>query len=342
MGQWDLTLGAYLVGVVLSALMSITAFLEAATYYQIYTKDPWYIKFVVGFSLLTTIGHQISVTDKMYVNTVTYYPDPTILADIGWGLMAQTYFNAFTAITVQGFYFYRIYILLNKNIWYPALLLHPVCLRYRLRHSLVSKAAMFVPGFAAEALRSSTISTDQIATKLNNLVTAVNSIGAGLDIIIAITMVVVLLRSRTGFKQTDTMITMLVAYIVNSGALTSMAVFSCIVLSACALGTLLALRVGNGGQTWVAYPFYFCLGRIYCISLLASLNTRRRLRTSSSGSRDEDYALSYRGGPSSTGNTSGNRAPNQQGSVLVSIERTAMTDNKDGESLDDRKGGFHV
>ncbi|KAL1719024.1 hypothetical protein EV715DRAFT_263629 [Schizophyllum commune] len=310
MGQWDLTLGAYLVGVVLSAFLLGVACTQAATYYQIYTKDPWYIKFVVGFSLLTTI---------VYVNTVTYYPDPTILADIGWGLMA------FTAIAVQGFYFYRIYILLNKNIWYPAILF--VC------------AIVY-------AIRCSTISTDQIATKLNNLVTAVNSIGAGLDIIIAITMVVVLLRSRTGFKQTDTMITMLVAYIVNSGVLTSMVVCSCIVLSACALGTLLALRVGNGGQTWVAYPFYFCLGRstsrFYCISLLASLNTRRRLRTSSSGSRDEDYALSYRGGPSSTGNTSGNRAPNQQGSVLVSIERTAMTDNKDGESLDDRKGGFHV
>ncbi|KAI4522369.1 hypothetical protein GGG16DRAFT_117996 [Schizophyllum commune] len=318
MGQWDLTLGAYLVGVVLSAFLLGVACTQAATYYQIYTKDPWYIKFVVGFSLLTTIGHQISVTDKMYVNTVTYYPDPTILADIGWGLMAQTYFNAFTAIAVQGFYFYRIYILLNKNIWYPAIL------------SALS-FAQFVCAIVY-AIRCSTISTDQIATKLNNLVTAVNSIGAGLDIIIAITMVVVLLRSRTGFKQTDTMITMLVAYIVNSGVLTS----------ACALGTLLALRVGNGGQTWVAYPFYFCLGRIYCISLLASLNTRRRLRASSSGSRDEDYALSYRGGPSSTGNTSGNRAPNQQGSVLVSIERTAMTDNKDGESLDDRKGGFHV
>ncbi|KAL1666637.1 hypothetical protein GGF50DRAFT_50267 [Schizophyllum commune] len=338
MGQWDLTLGAYLVGVVLSAFLLGGAFLVAATYYQIYTKDPWYIKFVVGFSLLTTIGHQISVTDKMYVNTVTYYPDPTILADIGWyEFQAQTYFNAFTAIAVQGFYFYRIYILLNKNIWYPAIL------------SALS-FAQFVCAIVY-AIRCSTISTDQIATKLNNLVTAVNSIGAGLDIIIAITMVVVLLRSRTGFKQyvlrqshpsgtlqlistprTDTMITMLVAYIVNSGVLTS----------ACALGTLLALRVGNGGQTWVAYPFYFCLGRIYCISLLASLNTRRHLRASSSGSRDEDYALSYRGGPSSTGNTSGNRAPNQQGSVLVSIERTAMTDNKDGESLDDRKGGFHV
>ncbi|KAL1742270.1 hypothetical protein HDZ31DRAFT_66137 [Schizophyllum fasciatum] len=307
MGQWDLTLGAYLVGVVLSAFLLGVACTQAATYFQIYTKDPWYIKFVVAFSLITTL---------VYVNTVTYYPDPTILADIGWGLMAQTYFNAFTAITVQGFYFYRIHILLNKNIWFPAIL------------SALSFTQFVVA--IVYAVRCSTISTDQIATKLNNLVTAVNSIGAGLDIIIAITMVVVLLRSRTGFRQTDTMITMLVAYIVNSGVLTS----------ACALGTLLALRVGNGGQTWVAYPFYFCLGRIYCISLLATLNTRRRLRASSSNSRDEDYALSYRGAASTGGNTSGTRPP-QQGSVLVSIERTAMSDNKDGESIDDRKG-FHV
>ncbi|TRM63846.1 hypothetical protein BD626DRAFT_492862 [Schizophyllum amplum] len=308
MGAYDLTLGAYLVGVVLSAFMLGVACTQTATYFAIYPKDPWYIKFVVAFSLATTIGHQISVTDKMYVNTVTYYPDPAILGDIGWGLMAQTYFNALTAFTVQGFYFYRIYILLNRNWYFPAFLTAA---------SVVQLIVAFV-----YAIKCSTIAAEQIPT-LGNLVTTVNSIGAALDIIIAVTMVVILLRSRTGFKQTDTVISMLVTYVVNSGALTS----------ACALGTLLALQLGP--LTWVAYPFYFCLGRIYCISLLASLNARRRLRASSSGSRPDEYALSYHGATSS-GNVSGNRAP-AQGSVLVSIERTAMTDNKDAESMDDRK-----
>ncbi|KIY68391.1 hypothetical protein CYLTODRAFT_489771 [Cylindrobasidium torrendii FP15055 ss-10] len=311
MGAWDLTLGAYLVGVVLAGFLLGVACTQATTYFTIYPNDPVWIKGTVVFSLLTIIGHQISVTDKMYVNTVTYYPDPSILADIGWGLIAQTYFNAFTAISVQSFYYYRIYIMLNKQWHFPATL-------------MAASIVQFVVAIVY-AVKCSTIPASEIPS-LTDLVTAVNGISTGLDILIAGTMISILLKNRTGFKKTDGIITKLasdipicseVTYIVNSGLLTS----------ACALGTLLALRLGP--ETYVAYPFYFCLGRVYVISLLASLNARRGIKaeTTNEKSNGESYDLSYRG----TGGQGRGAASN----VLVSIER--HVDNRDLESLEDRK-----
>ncbi|KIY72490.1 hypothetical protein CYLTODRAFT_417883 [Cylindrobasidium torrendii FP15055 ss-10] len=299
MGAYDLTLGAYLVGVVMAAILLGVACTQAITYFTIYTNDPMWIKATVIFSLATIWGHQISVTDKMYANTVTYYPDPTILSDIGWGLIAQTWFNAFTAICVQSFYYYRIYILLNKSLYFPGVL-------------FAGSVAQFVLA-VIYAVKCGTIPAEEIPS-LTNLVTAVNSIGAGLDILIAFVMIAVLLRNRTGFRKTDSVITKLVAYCVNSGLLTSI----------CALGTLLALRIAP--NTYIAYPFYFCLGRVYVISLLASLNGRKGIKMESSDDEQpwESYDLSRRTASTSVGQGVSVRKPGA-GNVLVSVERHTDT-----------------
>ncbi|KIY65916.1 hypothetical protein CYLTODRAFT_49303 [Cylindrobasidium torrendii FP15055 ss-10] len=308
MGAYDSTLGAYLVGVIMAAILLGVACAQATTYFIVYRKDPLWIKATVVFSLITIWGHQISVTDKMYVNTVTYYPDPSILSDIGWGLIAQTWFHAFTAICVQSFYVYRIYILL-KNSWYlPAALFSLSVVQFALS--------------AVYAAKCGSIPTEDIPT-LSDLVTGVNSIGAGIDIIIAATMIWILLKHRTGFKNTNSVITRLVVYCINSGLLTSI----------CALGTLIALRVAP--KTYIAYPFYFCIGRMYVISLLGSLNMRKGIRMESTDGESERPWESYDVGRCAESITVNKpdvhiRGKSPSASVMVSVEQHTEIATDDG------------
>ncbi|KAF5314791.1 hypothetical protein D9758_017503 [Tetrapyrgos nigripes] len=235
-------------------------------------------------------GHQIGITHKMYINTVTFYGDSTILGDVGWGLIAHVYFTAFTAITVQMFYFYRIWVLLNKKNWVVPIAL--VC----------ASVAQFVIAIFY-AVRVSTLTSAELAN-LTDLISGVNGISAGLDVVIAAIMCWILSTHRTGFKRTDTILFKLVTYVVSSGLLTSI----------CALGTFISFILSS--DTFVAYPFNFIISRMYVVSFLATLNSRQGLR-SISKEHTEEFDLSL---PNAADHSRSVNAPTPP-RVLVSIER---------------------
>ncbi|THU96101.1 hypothetical protein K435DRAFT_108369 [Dendrothele bispora CBS 962.96] len=291
----DDTLGAFLVGVVLGAFFLGVACLQSFTYFTTYVKDPWYIKSVF-ICLICNIAHQIGITQKMYVNTVTNYGNIAILADIGWGLTAHVYLTAFTAITVQMFYFYRIYLLLDKKHWWLPAVLTLACL------------AQFIMAFMY-SIKITTLTSSQLVT-LTGLISGVNGVSAGLDFVISAIMVYIFSNKRTGFRKTDTLLIKLIAYVVSSGFLTSV----------CALGTFIAFKVSPA--TFIAYPFNFLISRMYIVALLVTLNSRMGLRTSGKETTD-DFAMSIshvqfkRAQNSTTGTINDSRpAP-----VLVSVER---------------------
>ncbi|KAF5364686.1 hypothetical protein D9758_005607 [Tetrapyrgos nigripes] len=296
MGANDNDLGAFLVGVVLGAFFLGVACVQSHAYFTTYNKDPWFIK-AVTICLASNIAHQIGITHKMWINTVTHYGDKTILAEIGWGLTGHVYFNAFTAVTVQAFYFYRIYVLLGHQYWYiPAVL------------SLASLSQFIMA--LIYAVKTTTLSSDQLPT-LTNLVSGVNGVSAGLDFVISAIMIYIFSNKRTGFRRTDTLLYKLIAYVISSGLLTTI----------CALGTFIAFKVSP--TTFIAYPFNFLIGRMYIVALLASLNSRASLRNAGRDAT-EDYnnvSLSHqwnRGAGSDTIGMNDSRTPAR---VLVSIER---------------------
>lgn len=94
----------------------------------------------------------------------------------------------------------------------------------------------------------------------------VNALGAVVDVLIAASLCTLLQRSRTGFKKSDSMISKLMLFTVNTGLLTS-------IFAVLSLATFLAYP-----NTLIYVTFFFCLGRLYSNSLLASLNCRRIIR----------------------------------------------------------------
>jgi len=98
---------------------------------------------------------------------------------------------------------------------------------------------------------------------ISPLAISINAVSTAADVFIAATLVSLLQRSRTGFRRSDTMITRLIIFVVNTGVLTSI----------CAIGSLVSLIVSP--KTLIYAAFYYCLGRLYTNSLIATLNARK-------------------------------------------------------------------
>jgi len=106
---------------------------------------------------------------------------------------------------------------------------------------------------------------------LTPLTIAMNTLSAVSDVLITGSLVVLLHWSRTGFRRSDTIINQLILFVVNTGMLTS-----CI-----AVGALVSITASP--DTLIYVPFYFCIGRFYVNSLLATLNARKHIGRANDG-----------------------------------------------------------
>ncbi|OBZ73066.1 hypothetical protein A0H81_07242 [Grifola frondosa] len=85
------------------------------------------------------------------------------------------------------------------------------------------------------------------------------------DGIITVSQCLLLRRFRTGFRSTDSMVHVLMAYSINTGLLTSLCAIACLI-------TYTTLQ-----HEYVYFAFYFVLSKLYVNSLLANLNARGSL-----------------------------------------------------------------
>ncbi|KJA16956.1 hypothetical protein HYPSUDRAFT_71025 [Hypholoma sublateritium FD-334 SS-4] len=94
------------------------------------------------------------------------------------------------------------------------------------------------------------------------------ALGGGLltDLAIALALCVFLRKMRTGYRKADTLVNTLSIYAINTGALTG------------AVSLLTLLLYNCLPDTFASMASYFILGKLYAISFLATLNTRKVLR----------------------------------------------------------------
>ncbi|KIY52797.1 hypothetical protein FISHEDRAFT_55763 [Fistulina hepatica ATCC 64428] len=212
MGANDNTLGALLVGVIISCLFLGASIVQRAVevlFAQLYTVVIALLCNIGPFFALQDVGqtadklcsspdrHNRQKICPVYVVMVIHYGDYAILDDIGWGLLV------ITAVTVQLFYIHRIYMreLLGRKLILPVILdIHILNARFYNAWSIVY------------AIKCSTIPTSEIP-KLTNLVTGVNGTAAGLDIVIAAIILFMLLSYRTGMRRVAAIGTFLALYL---------------------------------------------------------------------------------------------------------------------------------
>ncbi|KAF8063374.1 hypothetical protein FPV67DRAFT_239993 [Lyophyllum atratum] len=247
----DDTLGSMLIGVMVSAVLYGVSLVQTFYYYTNYPKDVWYLKALVAITVLFDTVHAVLISHSAYFYLVSNYFNPQILSKMIWSLLLEALFTTLSGAFVQVFYTARVWRLSKGNILLTGCILFLV----------VANTACGI----AWVILSLQFGTFEKLLKITGLTVSINALSTAVDILIAATLCILLNNARTGFKKSDTIINRLILFVVNTGILTS----------CCAVASLVSLVASP--NTLIYASFYFCIGRLYTNSLLATLNARKSL-----------------------------------------------------------------
>jgi len=163
---------------------------------------------------------------------------------------------------------------------------------------IIAVMILFVDEFAFSVKALTVSALDQIQS-ISWMLYAGFSLSVIVDIIIAVLLsYFLLLKSRNGFKSTNSLIRTLTLYTINTGLLVS-------IVSVCVLTTYATMP-----HNFIFFAFFIPLSKLFVNSFLATLNARASLRLREGPSRREfgSISLSKLSGSSTsngTGSTSG-------------------------------------
>ncbi|KAF8626429.1 hypothetical protein AX15_004883 [Amanita polypyramis BW_CC] len=286
------TMGAMFIGVLVSAVLHGITLVQAYYYFFSYPRDAWYLKSLVMALVLLDAIHLSFVSHMMYHYLISKYYDHTALQRITWSIVMEGLCTWINSALVQAFYALRAWKLSNGNWFLFGIIMVLV----------IAQAAC---GFAWVGLAIQ-VKTYEELLRISPLTITTNAISTFVDIFIAVTLVTLLYRSRTAFRKSDTIINRLIVFTVNTGMLTS-------VCSACVLVSLLA-----SPHTLIYAAFYYCVGRLYTNSFIATLNARMTAAQIRDGS----------GGPAVTFQSvsASDKGLSQQGNFSAKINTTQEVD----------------
>ncbi|GLB41337.1 hypothetical protein LshimejAT787_0905520 [Lyophyllum shimeji] len=247
----DDTLGAMLIGVIVSAVLYGVSLVQTFYYYVAYPKDLWYLKALVASTVVFDTIHLMLISHSIYYYLVSNYFKPETLQFMIWSLLLEALFTGLTGAFVQIFYTARVWRLSKRNIPLTGAILLIV----------VANAGCGT----AWVVLSLQFGTFEKLLRISSLTLSINALSTAVDVLIAATLCIMLNKARTGFKKSDTIINRLILFVVNTGILTS----------CCAVASLVSLLASP--DTLIYACFYFCIGRLYTNSLLATLNARKSL-----------------------------------------------------------------
>lgn len=247
----DATYGAALIGLVLASVLYGVTLLQTFLYYRQYPTDSVFTKGLVFVVWLLDTAHLVLITVSMHWYLITNYNTPDALSKATWSQNLQIDCNGLIGLIVQCFFAQRVR-RLSGNMWLTVLATTLITIHFALGIVFTVKSFILVD-----------------TSKFKQL-TWVTSAGLGsaaaADMIMAGALSYYLLKSRTGFKQTDSLITTLIAYSLTTGTITSVIAFMAVVTFA----------TMPTNYTWLA--FFWILGKCHVNSFLAALNSRNSLR----------------------------------------------------------------
>ncbi|KAJ7896508.1 hypothetical protein B0H13DRAFT_2338354 [Mycena leptocephala] len=250
----DDTLGAALIGFAMSCVVFGVNTNQVFTYFQRYPGDKIAYKSIVVLIWVLELVDQAFIGHAVYYYTITNYTKPLVLftQPVAWTLILQLTVGAIIGTIVRLCFAMRVWRFSKHNITVTAIVV------------VLTLAEL---GLAiVYTVRSFRI---QFVILLPNLkLLASLSLGAGVftDVFTACALCFFLRKFRTGHKRADSLVNTLTIYAVNTGAFTA----------AISLLTLIFYDVRS--HTFQFMAFYFILSKLYAISFLCTLNTRKIIR----------------------------------------------------------------
>ncbi|KAL0958268.1 hypothetical protein HGRIS_000420 [Hohenbuehelia grisea] len=166
-------------------------------------RDPLWIKILVYALVALETVHGVLAVHFVFAATAVDHPS----LELAWSATVIAIVTSCIEILVQFFYARRIWIVSNKKVYVPALV---VCL------SIVK----FSTGqYGASAGMPPYHFSDMLTRQ--DIVKSAFAVGAATDVLIAASLTYYLHQNRSPFHRTNTIINSLIVYAISNGALTS-------------------------------------------------------------------------------------------------------------------------
>ncbi|KIP06899.1 hypothetical protein PHLGIDRAFT_24357 [Phlebiopsis gigantea 11061_1 CR5-6] len=248
---FDNTWGAAMIGGFITAVLYGVMLVQIWMFFRRSQGEGPFMRASVRTHLLNTM-HLICIIHALYRFMVSNFLNPLALIEkTPWSVMV-VFFTAATDVLVQCWFTFRVHRLSKGNWWLTVIL-----------------------GCLTITVLGNSVGVFQLATfpefaKANWVVYLGLAFTVTTDLIIALALCYYLRRMRSGsFHRTESMITNLMVYAVNTGLLTSLLCIACIVA-----------RVTQPNN-FIFIGLFFPLSSLYSNALLGSLNARDWFRTGS-------------------------------------------------------------
>ncbi|KAG1861771.1 hypothetical protein DFJ58DRAFT_776968 [Suillus subalutaceus] len=216
------TFGALFIAVTLAGVLFGLCSGQAFIYFQTHsgTGMTLYKLAVIWLWILDAL-HLALITHCVYYYLVINYANVSELTEIVWSFKLQIILEVFIVYGVNLLYAYRIWIISKGQ-------------SRTLRLPIIVGIIIFSNSGVAIALIWAVYQCHVFSDLLNAEWTTFMTLGsiAFADIVIASSLCYLLATSRTGFSSTDSLITKLMAYIINTGCLTSICSLAAIITCA--------------------------------------------------------------------------------------------------------------
>ncbi|KAG2088746.1 uncharacterized protein F5147DRAFT_43804 [Suillus discolor] len=244
------TFGALFIGVTIAAVLFGLSNVQAFIYFltHVGTGMTFYKLAVIWLWILDAL-HLILIGHCVYYYLVINYANVSALTEIVWSFKLQIVVEVFIVYGVHLLYVYRIWIISRG--------------RSRILPIIVGLIEISLSGVAIAliwALYQCHVFSDLVKIQWSTFMTLGTITFA--DFIIASSLCYLLATSRTGFSGTDSVITKLMVYIINTGSLTSM----------CSMAAMITCAVMP--RNFIFLAIEILLANVYINSFLALLNAR--------------------------------------------------------------------
>ncbi|KAI1786763.1 hypothetical protein LXA43DRAFT_754429 [Ganoderma leucocontextum] len=245
------TYGAFFIGSCVSLVLYGLTVHQTYRYFRLYPGDPMYLKALVVTVFLAETLNAILPVHLCYYHLVANYFNPLALLDdtLSLRLLAPT--STVTILACQSFYLRRVFLVDRR---YQVIVAGTVAL-------LVIEAG-FAIALSVQAFKGRQM---QDFAHLTWIVSVFYGVDMVIDTILAGTLIVYLLRNRTGTERNDSMIQTLIVYTINTGLVTSIVAMLSFIFGLIMPGNLVYFAMG------------IVVTKSYANSVLALLNTRRYL-----------------------------------------------------------------
>ncbi|KAI0773045.1 hypothetical protein BD413DRAFT_311019 [Trametes elegans] len=255
---WWSTIGAVAAGVVVGVMLYGLTVHQAYRYFKLYPDDRFYLKTIVSTVLMLETFHTALWLVVGYHYLLAEAFDPDDFPRGVWSVRLTILTTALTICITQCFFAYRVFCLrvqprvpsqyTSRWLLIPALLF-----------LTVSKGFAFAAGI--KVFNTTPRITD--FQHITWLIATAYGLACVTDVTLASILVLVLRRSRTGSKRTDSVLDILIKYTINTGVLTSFCSVLAFLFAVIFPGNLIYAGISIVGT------------KLYANSLLAVLNSRR-------------------------------------------------------------------